>query len=194
MKVISPLVRRRGRLEIIPLIDIMFFLLAAFMLVSIDKIRVRSLPVSLPTNVPAAQLEKKEDFTSISVDADGKIQLDQDIITSKDALLAKLQALYAQNKEQKFLISADREARHGDVVGVLGALRSAGFQKVGFSLSTTPGLSGTPGSPAPPSAPAPSVAPAAPTAPAPSAVPAASAAPETSAAPTLAPPPDSTHP
>ena len=134
MKIVSPLPHRRGRLEIIPLIDIMFFLLAAFMVVSIGKIHLKSLKITLPTNVPAAQREPKEDFISISVNAAGQVQLDKESIPNKDALLAKLQALYLQNNDQKFLISADRDARHGDVMDILGRLRSAGFQKVAFSI------------------------------------------------------------
>ena len=114
MTIVSPLPHRRGRLEIIPLIDIMFFLLAAFMLVSINKIHVKSLKVNLPTNVPTAQIEKKEDFVSISVNADGQVQIDKTLITDKNQVLPALQALYAQNKDQKFLISADKQARSGD--------------------------------------------------------------------------------
>jgi biopolymer transport protein ExbD len=142
MTIVSPLPHRRGRLEIIPLIDIMFFLLAAFMLVSINKIHVKSLKVNLPTNVPTAQIEKKEDFVSVSVNADGQVQIDKDLIADKNAVLPKLQTLYAQNKDQKFLISADKEARNGDVITVLGQLRAAGFQKVAFSISSVPVVAG----------------------------------------------------
>lgn len=145
MKIISPLPHRRGRLEIIPLIDIMFFLLAAFMLVSIDKIRVKSLKVNLPTNVPTSKIEKKEDFISVSVNADGQVQIDKDLITDKNQVLPRLQALYAQNKDQKFLISSDKEARNGDVIAILGQLRAAGFQKVAFSIGTAPGGAGAGG-------------------------------------------------
>ena len=134
MKLVSPLPHRKGRLEIIPLIDIMFFLLAAFMLVSINKIKVKSLKVNLPTDVPAAQQEKKEDFISLSIKEDGSIQLDKELVPNVQALLPKLQALFVLNHDQKFLISADQEARHGDVMRVLGRLRSAGFQKVAFSV------------------------------------------------------------
>jgi len=136
MKLVSPLSRKRGRLEIIPLIDIMFFLLAAFMVVSIGKIHLKSLKVSLPTDVPAAQKEQKEDFISISINAEGEVQLDKELIPTKDALLARLQNIYAKNKDQKFLISADNDARHGDVIGVLGRLRATGFQRVAFSIKS----------------------------------------------------------
>ena len=134
MKLVSPLPHRRGRIEIIPLIDIMFFLLAAFMMVSINMIKVKSLKVNLPTDVPAAQKETKEDFIDISVKEDGTIQIDKELLTDPKALLPKLQALYATNHDQRFLISADQEARHGDVMRVLGKLRAAGFQKVAFSV------------------------------------------------------------
>jgi biopolymer transport protein ExbD len=170
MQIVSPLPRRRGRLEIIPLIDIMFFLLAAFMLVSINKIHVKSLKVNLPTNVPTAQLEKREDFVSVSVNADGQVQIDKELIADKDAVLPKLQQLYAQNKDQKFLISADKEARNGDVIRVLGQLRAAGFQKVAFSISTEPAAAATAAPPAPAlvptAAPAPLAPPSEPAAPA----------------------------
>jgi len=166
MQIVSPLPRRRGRLEIIPLIDIMFFLLAAFMLVSIDKIHVKSLKVNLPTNVPAAQLEKKEDFVSVSVNADGQVQIDKELITDKNAVLPKLQQLYVQNKDQKFLISADKESRNGDVLRVLGDLRAAGFQKVAFSISTEPAAATSPSAVVPLSAP-PALAPPAEPAPSP---------------------------
>lgn len=135
MKIVSPLPHKRGRLEIIPLIDIMFFLLAAFMMVSIGKIHLKSLKVSLPTDVPAAQKESREDFIDLSINADGQVQLDKELIPTKDALLTRLQALYVKNKDQKFLISADKDSRHGDVMATLGRLRAAGFQKVAFSIT-----------------------------------------------------------
>ncbi len=170
MKVISPLPNRRGRLEIIPLIDIMFFLLAAFMLVSINKIHVKSLKVNLPTNVPTAQLEKKEGFVSVSVNADGQVQIDKTLITDKSRVLPALQALYAQNKDQKFLISADKDARNGDMLKVLGEVRAAGFQKVAFSVSSLSGAASETAGPAP-AAPAPSAPLAPPAGPSPSANP-----------------------
>ncbi len=148
MQIVAPLPRRRGRLEIIPLIDIMFFLLAAVMLLRINKIHVKSLKVNLPTNVPTAQLEKKEDFVSVSVNTDGQVQIDKELITDKNAVLPRLQQLYAQNKDQKFLLSAAQEARNGDVIKVLGELRAAGFQKVAFSISPEPGAAATPAAPA----------------------------------------------
>jgi len=155
MKIISPLPHKRGRLEIIPLIDIMFFLLAAFMVVSINKIHLKSLKISLPTDVPSAQKETREDFIDISVNADGQVQLDKELLPTQEVLLERLQVLYLKNKDQKFLISADKDSRHGDVVSVLGKLRAAGFQKVAFSIKAdgNPAASNAVPAPLPPAAP-----------------------------------------
>jgi biopolymer transport protein ExbD len=134
MKRLSPLPHKRGRIEIIPLIDIMFFLLAAFMVVSISKIKVDSLKINLPTEVPAAERETKEDFVSVSINTLGQVQIDKQLIASKAELILRLQQLYDTNHDQKILISADRETHHGDVMAALSRIRQAGFQKVAFAI------------------------------------------------------------
>jgi biopolymer transport protein ExbD len=188
MKIISPLPRKRGRLEIIPLIDIMFFLLAAFMVVSINKIKVDSLKINLPTDVPSVVHETKEDFVSISIDTEGQVQIDKQKISTKEEFFQRLQDLYAANHDQKILISADREAHHGDVMAALAKIRQAGFQKVAFAIKREPGAVNSGGA-APESTPAPEAAPSAPTAPpAPAAPTTSTAAPAApSAAPETAP-------
>jgi len=187
MKPLSPLRHKRGRIEIIPLIDIMFFLLAAFMVVSIAKIKVNSLKVALPTEVPSTQREPKEDFVSISVNPLGQVQIDKQLIGSKAELIQQLDGLYAANHDQKILISADRETHHGDVMALLGRLRQAGFERVAFAIkgdSAPPADGGTGAAPAP--APAPDAAPAPG---APPATPAAPAADSSAPAPSSVPAP-----
>jgi biopolymer transport protein ExbD len=134
MKIVSPLPRRRGRIEIIPLIDIMFFLLAAFMVVSINKIKVNSLKVSLPTDVPGTVREKKEDFINISINLDGQVAIENEVMTNKDQFVTRLAGLYAANHDQKILISTEKEGRIGDVILALGLIRQAGFQRVAFNI------------------------------------------------------------
>ena len=65
-----------ARIEIIPLIDIMFFLLAAFMLVSLSMVNMKSVKVNLPTATTATP-ETKRDFVDISVDKSGAVFLDK---------------------------------------------------------------------------------------------------------------------
>ena len=72
MKLRSPLRRRRTRLEIIPLIDIMFFLLASFMMVSLQMQKVRTLKASLPT-ATLATAATKPDMVTLTVDRNGQV-------------------------------------------------------------------------------------------------------------------------
>ena len=49
MRLASPVPKKHARIEIIPLIDIMFFLLASFMMVSLSQVHMKGIKVNLPT-------------------------------------------------------------------------------------------------------------------------------------------------
>jgi biopolymer transport protein ExbD len=121
-----------ARIEIIPLIDIMFFLLAAFMLVSLSMVNLKSVKVNLPT-ATTATLETKNDFVSLSVDQAGMIYFDKKPVGANELVLA-LTAWRKTNESTRVFISGDAEARHGDIVRVLDLVRSAGVQKVAFEI------------------------------------------------------------
>ncbi len=76
MKIRSPIPRRRTRLEIIPLIDIMFFLLASFMMVSLQMQKVRTLKASLPTATLATS-SAKPDIINLTVDRSGQVAVEK---------------------------------------------------------------------------------------------------------------------
>lgn len=123
-----------ARIEIIPLIDIMFFLLAAFMLVSLSMVSVKSVKVNLPT-ATTATADTKRDFVNVSVDQAGLAYLDAKPIGPNELALA-LAAMAKANAEVRVFISGDRDARHGDVIRVLDIVRGAGIQKVAFEIRT----------------------------------------------------------
>ncbi len=68
-----------ARIEIVPLIDIMFFLLAAFMLVSLSMVNMKSVKVNLPS-ASTATGDLKKDLLDISVDKTGLIFLDKKLV------------------------------------------------------------------------------------------------------------------
>ena len=72
MEVASPIAKKHARIEIVPLIDIMFFLLASFMMVSLSQTTMKGMKVSLPTG-SSGQTQSKKDYVSFSVDRDGYI-------------------------------------------------------------------------------------------------------------------------
>jgi biopolymer transport protein ExbD len=121
-----------ARIEIIPLIDIMFFLLASFMLVSLSMVNLKSVKVNLPTAVTATP-DLKKDFVDVSVDKDGGIFLDKRPFAPNE-LTAALAETKKNNPEVRVFISGDTDARHGSVIRALDAVRAAGIDKVAFEI------------------------------------------------------------
>jgi biopolymer transport protein ExbD len=118
-----------ARIEVIPLIDIMFFLLAAFMLVSLSMTQLRRVPINLPGASTGIAETKTPPFT-IAIDANGVTTWEGNVVTLSE-ITKRLKAEAAPG-ESRVLIAADAEARHKQVLGVLNAVREAGVQKVSF--------------------------------------------------------------
>ena len=132
MKIHSPLARRRTRLEIIPLIDIMFFLLASFMMVSLQMQKVRTLKASLPTATQITSA-KKPDMIKLNVDAYGQVSVDNQSL-SFDELDKLLAERLRVNTNVPVYLSGSRNATHGMMVYVLNLVKRAGVQRVAFAV------------------------------------------------------------
>jgi biopolymer transport protein ExbD len=133
MKIGSPFPHKKARIEIIPLIDIMFFLLASFMMASLTMIRMQSIKMDLPT-ATAASRDFKPDIVNVAVDKKGDI-----FIEKKEVSTAELH-LYLSNKFRintnvPVYISGDKDATHGAVIRVLDLVRREGIQKVSFAIT-----------------------------------------------------------
>jgi len=153
----SPVPKKRARIEIIPLIDIMFFLLASFMMVSLSQTHMKGIRVNLPAAI-APPPSPVKDYVSIKVREGNVVTFDNQVLTD-DQVLPRLYELHRANPEIKVSISADLMAMHGDVIAVLDKVRSAGITKVGYQIRAAgaQGAQGAqpPGAPPPPPAPPP---------------------------------------
>jgi biopolymer transport protein ExbD len=141
MKVASPLPHKHARIEIIPLIDIMFFLLASFMMVSLSQVHMKGIRVNLPSSKAVAQPTPppiKKDYTSLRVDGDGLVHFDQEVVTDGD-VMPRLMQMHKANPSVKVFISGDKEALHGDVIKLLDRVRSAGIDKIGYEIKVKAG-------------------------------------------------------
>jgi len=103
----SPVPIKKARIEIIPLIDIMFFLLAAFMLVSLTMINMKGIDVNLPT-ATSSQPNNRPDFTMVSIDALMDIYFEKEKVP-KEEVLPRFQKLYGENHDVKIFIRADKD-------------------------------------------------------------------------------------
>ncbi|MGZ4963416.1 MAG: ExbD/TolR family protein [Limisphaerales bacterium] len=132
MKLRSPLPKRRARLEIIPLIDIMFFLLASFMMVSLQMQKVRTIHASLPTATLATSAAKP-DMIKLQVDKLGNASIDGNRIAFPD-LFTVLTNRVQQNPNLPVYITGARDATHGSMVYVLDFVKRAGVSRVAFAV------------------------------------------------------------
>jgi biopolymer transport protein ExbD len=122
--------RRRGRIEIIPMIDVMFFLLATFMLASLSLQNLHSLPVDLPRG-QATALQAKTPVT-LTVTQAGDILLNETPVTL-DALASALQPLLATS-DANVVVAADSAAPNGIVVQAMLRAREAGASHFLFAI------------------------------------------------------------
>ncbi len=129
----SPIPKKHARIEIIPLIDIMFFLLASFMMVSLSQTHMKGIKVNLPAPTAAQVQPPVKDYVSIKVDQNGSTLFDGAFVT-EDQVMPRLFALHQQNPDIKVSISAEEQALHGDVITLLDRIRTAGIKKVGYQI------------------------------------------------------------
>ena len=124
MKLRKARVQRKGRIEIIPMIDVMFFLLATFMLASLSMQSLNSLKVNLPQG--KAERLNTETPVTLSVTADGKLFINRAPV-SLSTLAATLKPLMRSSAEN-IVVSADSKAPQGVVVQAMLQARAAGAQ------------------------------------------------------------------
>ncbi len=138
MRIGSPFPHKKARIEIIPLIDIMFFLLASFMMASLSMMRLQMIKMDLPT-ATTAKRDFKPDIVNIAVDKFGNISIEKKAMNLVEVGSYLSNAL-AKNTNVPVYISGDKDATHGMMIGVLDMVRRSGIQKVAFAISppTTP--------------------------------------------------------
>ena len=130
MKIPSPIPKRRSRIVIIPLIYIMFFLLASFMMISLQMSQTENIKVHLPSATEAQQ-DYKPNMVNIAVDKSGGVWLEKKQISLAD-LGMTLSNRFGANPDLPVYISGDRDTLHGDMVKVYQTVRATGIQNVAF--------------------------------------------------------------
>ena len=127
--------KKRARIEIIPLIDIIFFLLATFVMVSLSMTKNQGVNVQLPTAGTAASLgdqQELEKAVTLSVNEKGDLFYNKDKITLAQ-LPMKLQTFKNISKDPKVIVNSDGSADFKHVVAVLDEVRRIGIGKVGIN-------------------------------------------------------------
>ncbi len=142
----SPGARRKARIEIIPLIDIMFFLLATFVMVSLSMVKNKGIPVNLP-GATTAQPQDRGETHFVTLTRGGEIAVDRQTIPSS-ALEAALRDLQSADPDPRLLISGDTDSSFGTAVHVLDTARRLGIRRIAIQTKATGGSATTSALPA----------------------------------------------
>lgn len=125
----SPRVGRKVRLEIIPFIDIMFFLLATSMMVSLSMIENHGLELNLPTATSAKPQDQVENTQTVSVAKTGELFLNNEPITLS-ALRARFGQLILENSQTRLVLQGEHDCPYGVVVQVFDSARAQGLTRL----------------------------------------------------------------
>jgi biopolymer transport protein ExbD len=119
---------KKARIEIIPLIDVIFFLLATFVLFTLALNKSDGLNVQLPVSTTSEPRDPAGTAT-ITVTDEGTLAWNKDLVTL-DEFLQRLQQFHAQEPEGRILINGDERAFFAQAVYVFDEARKAGFTKI----------------------------------------------------------------
>jgi biopolymer transport protein ExbD len=119
---------KRARIEIIPLIDVIFFLLATFVLYTLSLNKSSGLNVQLPV-ADSSEIRDPAGSVTITVTDEGTLAWNKDLVTL-DEFLQRLQQYRTQEPDGRILINGDSRAFFAQAIYVFDEARKAGFTKV----------------------------------------------------------------
>ena len=123
---------KRARIEIIPMIDVIFFLLVFFMVSSLAMTKINSMPVALPKTSSSPEAIKQN--VILTVRKDGSIFLNKAPVTlDRPGRAARLRDARS-TRRTSVVVNADEGANYGLVVQVMDEARQIGVRK--FALAT----------------------------------------------------------
>jgi biopolymer transport protein ExbD len=129
--------KKKARIEIIPLIDVIFFLLATFVLFTLSLNKSAGLHVNLPTSETGEPRDPSGTAT-ITVTEEGTLAWDKDPITLED-FINRLQAFHTLHPDDaRILINGDAEASFSSVIYVFDEVRKSGITKVLIETTVKP--------------------------------------------------------
>lgn len=116
--------RRKANIQIIPLIDVVFFLLATFVLFTLTLNRIISIPLTLPVGG-----DGKGDPPLVLQVTDAGIYWDRELITVRE-LPPRLETFAKEHKNPRVMLSGDERATYGATAAALDEVRKAGIKEV----------------------------------------------------------------
>ncbi len=122
---------KKARIEIIPMIDTIFFLLVFFMISTLSMAQYRGMPVNLPKAASGQQAPAES--AAITIDSQGRLFVDKQPV-EKSMLGDLLRQQLAENADLLVVINADDAVEHGRVVEVMDIARNANVARMAIAV------------------------------------------------------------
>jgi biopolymer transport protein ExbD len=124
---------KKARIEIIPMIDTMFFLLVFFMVATLSMTVQQGLSVNLPHAVTARN-EVRQTVT-LTLTKDGGLYFNKEPVSSPEEAASRVARWKKTSTEAAVVINADRSVEHGSVVALMDAIRRAGVTRMAIAAN-----------------------------------------------------------
>ena len=118
--------RPMGEINVTPFVDVMLVLLIVFMVTA--PLLTVGVEVDLP-KTKAGAINADAAPLVVSIKADGSLYL-QEAAVEAEVLIPRLKAISNANPDVRVFVRGDRAVTYGDVLGVMGRIQAAGFEKV----------------------------------------------------------------
>ena len=128
---------KKARIEIIPLIDVIFFLLATFVLFTLSLSKIQSVPLEFPASASLARSDAEAETLVLQISTAGTAYWNGELITLSE-IAPRLRELRAGSPLARVLVSGDDQARYGDTVRALDEVRKAGITQVSIETAQRP--------------------------------------------------------
>ncbi len=133
---LPPHAKRKARIEIIPMIDTMFFLLVFFMIATLSMTLQRGMPVNLPESSTATGDIPNQ--VSLTLAENGDLFFNKEPVTVRE-IAPRLQDMLLKQSEPSVVINADKAVPHGRVVAVMDAVRKTGITAMAIATGLEKG-------------------------------------------------------
>ncbi|MGB4044808.1 MAG: biopolymer transporter ExbD [Halanaerobiales bacterium] len=126
----KPTIKKKSSIDIIPMIDVIFFILIFFMLFTTFRTSPTGIDLQLPRAVTVSE-QKRENFV-IDIDGNGNLYYKGEQI-SYDRLTSIARDIYAENNQVVAIINADRNVKYESIISAMDSLRQAGIYQLALA-------------------------------------------------------------
>lgn len=119
-------------ITLLPMIDVMFFLVVFFMLFTTFRVTPAGIKINLPQAKTVTEQQQKEAKVRVNISADGQLSLDDKLVNQQD-LKSQVTQLIKEKPDMLFIIKADRKVEYEQIIKVMDTIRQVGGHRLALA-------------------------------------------------------------